>query len=90
MVILGLVAAELVAARLWDEFFLVEAGRPGSLPPITEVQKQSAVDLVSASGIVEWINGGQAWEVTEVRDNVRGQSVNVYVEWKDPVESDGP
>ena len=25
-----------------------------------------------------------------MRDNVRGQSVNVYVEWKDPVESDGP
>ena len=90
LVILGLVAAELVAARLWDEFYPVEAGRPGSLPPITEVQKQSAVDFVSASGIVERINGGQAWEVTEVSGNVRGQSVRVYVEWKDPVESDGP
>ena len=90
LVVLGLVAAELLAARLWDEFYPLEAGRPGSLPPITEAQKQSAVDFVSASGIVERINGGQAWKVTEVRDNVRGQSVNVYVEWKDPVESDGP
>ena len=90
MVVLGMLAAELVAARVWDEFYPVEAGRSGSLTPITEAQKQSAVDFVSASGIVERINGGQAWEVAEVRDNVRGQSVNVYVEWKDPVESDGP
>ena len=91
LVVLGMLAAELVAARVWDEFYPVEAGRSGSLTPITEAQKQSAVDLVSASGIVERINGGQAWEVTNVRDSASGrQLVYVYVEWNDPVESDGP
>ena len=83
--------AECVAARLWDEFHPPKAKRTGYVAPRnTEPQKQSAVDLVWASGIVERINGGQAWEVMKVRDNVNGVSVDVYVEWKDPVENDGP
>ena len=91
LVILVMVAAELVAVRLWDEFYPAHAERSDPLPPpITEAQKQSAVNLVWASGIVERINDGQDWEVTGVRDNVKGQSVNVYVEWKYPGESDGP
>ena len=86
-----LLAAELVAVRLWDEFYPVESWRSGPMPPpITEVQQQFAVEFVRASGIVERINGGQAWKVTDVRDDTRGRIVNVYAEWDEPVESNGP
>ena len=91
MVLMALVAAELVAARLWDEFHPVEPKHlDRSLPPITEAQSQSAVDLVRASGIVDRVSGGQAWEVTDVRDHPGIQTVEVYVEWDEPVESNGP
>ena len=62
-----LLAAELVAVRLWDEFYPVQPKYlDRSLPPITAAQKQSAVHLVQVSGIVERINNGQAWDITEV------------------------
>ena len=48
------------------------------------------MDLVQSSGIVERISGGQAWEVTDVRDHPGVRTVGVYVEWLEPVESDGP
>ncbi len=86
-----LLAAELLAVRLWDEFYPVQPGSPDhSQSPITEAQKQSAVDLVRTSAIADQISGGQAWEVTEVREFPQIQQINIYVEWNDPVESSGP
>ena len=86
-----LLAAELVAVRLWDEFYLVQPRYPDrSASPITEAQKQSVADLVQTSGIADRISGGQAWKVTEVRGFPGIQRVNVYVEWENPVESNGP
>ena len=91
LVLFVLVVAELVAVRLWDEFHTVEPDYLDRSPaPITEKQKQSAVDLVQASGIVERISEGQVWEATDVRDHPRVRTVGVYVEWMEPVESDGP
>ena len=98
LVFLALVAAELVAVRLWDEFYPVQPKYlDRSQPPLTsaqkqftEAQKQSAVELVQASGIVERINGGQAWDITEVMDRSGTRAVYVYVEWDEPVESNGP
>ena len=91
LVLFVLVVAELVAVRLWDEFHTVEPKYLDRSPaPITEKQKQSAVDLVQASGIVERISEGQDWKVTDVRDHPRVRTVGVYVEWMEPVESDGP
>ncbi len=98
LVFLALAAAELVAVRLWDEFYPVQPRYlDRSLPTLTlgqkqftEAQKRSAVDLVRASGIVERINGGQAWDITEVRDRPGIRAVNVYVEWDEPVKSNGP
>ena len=98
VVFLALAAAELVAVRLWDEFYPVQPRYlDRSLPTLTlgqkqftEAQKRSAVDLVRASGIVERINGGQAWDITEVRDRPGIRAVNVYVEWDEPVKSNGP
>ena len=91
LILLVMVVAELVAVRLWDEFHSVGPNYPDrSAAPITEKQKQSAVDLVGASGIVERISGGQAWEVTDVRAHPGVRTVGVYVEWTEPVESDGP
>ena len=86
-----LLAAELVAVRLWDEFYPVQPRYPDrSAPSVTLAQEQSAVELVQASGIVDRISGGQAWEVTEVSGYPGIQRVNVYVEWDNPVESSGP
>ena len=86
-----LLAAELVAVRLWDEFYPVQPRYPDrSAPSLTPAQEQSAVDLVQASGIVDRISGGQAWEVAEVTGYRGNQRVNVYVEWDNPVESSGP
>ena len=86
-----LLAAELVAVRLWDEFYPVQPRQPDrSAPPITEAQKQSAVDLVQASGIVDRISGGQAWEVVDLQGYPGIQRVNVYARWDAPVSSDGP
>ena len=86
-----LLAAELVAVRLWDEFYPVQPRYPDrSAPSVTLAQEQSAVQLVQASGIVDRISGGQAWEVTEVSGHPGIQRVNVYVEWDNPVESSGP
>ena len=91
LVFLTLAAAELVAVRLWDEFHPVQPRYlDRSPPPITEAQKQSAVDLVRESGIVEGINSGQAWDITEVIDLPGTRTVNVYVEWDEPVASNGP
>ena len=98
LVFLALAAAELVAVRLWDEFYPVQPRYlDRSLPTLTvaqkkftEARKQSAVDLVRESGTVERINDGQAWDITEVRDSPRIRTVNVYVEWDEPVESNGP
>ena len=91
LVFLALVAAELVAVRLWDEFHTVQPKYRGwDRPPITESQKQSAVDLVRESGVVERISGGQDWDITEVRDLPGIRSVYVYVQWDEPVESNGP
>ena len=65
LALLALMAAELVAVRLWDEFHPVQPKYlDRSLPPITKAQKQSAVDLVQALGIVDRISGGQAWDIT--------------------------
>ncbi len=86
-----LLATELVAVRLWDEFYPVQPSHPDrSAPSLTPAQEQSAVDLVQASGIVDRISGGQAWEVAEVSGYRGNQRVNVYVEWDNPVESSGP
>ena len=85
-----LLAAELVAVRLWDEFHPVQPKYLDRPPPITEAQKQSAVDLVRESGTVERINSGQAWDITEVIDFPGTRTVYVYVEWEEPVESNGP
>ena len=91
MVFLALVAAELVAVRLWDEFRPVQPRYLDRPPPtITEAQKRHAVDLVRESGAVERIKGGQAWDITEVRDLPGIRTVQVYVEWDKPVESNGP
>ena len=86
-----LLAAELVAVRLWDEFHPVQPRQPDrSAPPITEAQRQSAVNLVQASGIVDRISGGQVWEVLDMRDYPGTQQVDVYARWDHPVTSDGP
>ena len=86
-----LLATELVAVRLWDEFYPVQPRHPDrSAPSLTPAQEQSAVDLVQASGIVDRITGGQAWGVEEVSGYRDNQRVNVYVEWDNPVESSGP
>ena len=91
LVLLTLAAAELVAVRLWDEFHPVQPRYlDRSPPPITKAQKQSAVDLVRESGTVERINSGQAWDITEVIDLPGTRTVNVYVEWDEPVASNGP
>ena len=91
LVFLTLAAAELVAVRLWDEFHPVQPKYlDRSPPPITKAQKQSAVDLVRESGTVERINSGQAWDITEVIDTPGARTVNVYVEWDEPVASNGP
>ena len=91
MASLLLLAAELVAVRLWDEFHSVQPKYlHQSASPITEAQEQSAVNLAQTSGIVGQINGGQAWEVTEVQGYPGIQRVDVYVEWDDPVASNGP
>ena len=58
LVFLALLAAELVAVRLWDEFYPVQPEYLDRPPPITKAQKQSAVDLVRASRIVDRISGG--------------------------------
>ena len=39
---------------------------------------------------MERINSGQAWDITEVIDTHGTRTVNVYVEWDEPVESNGP
>ena len=39
---------------------------------------------------MERINSGQAWDITEVIDTPGTRTVNVYVEWDEPVESNGP
>ena len=91
LVLFVLVVAELVAVRLWDEFHTVQHKYLDRSPaPITEAQKQSAVDLVEASGIVERISSGQSWEITAVRDHPGIRTVSVYVEWAEAVESNGP
>ena len=88
--VLFLLAVELVAVRLWDEFYPIQPEYLDHPPPITKAQKQSAVDLVRESGIVDRVSRGQAWEVTDVRDYPGIQTVGVYVEWDEPVESNGP
>ena len=70
----GLVVAELVAVRLWDNLYPGPPSSPPSgplPPPITEGQKQPAVDPVRCLGILEQINGGQPWEVERVVGNAR-------------------
>ena len=91
LVVLCLVLVEVVAARLWDELHYPKTRQSERWSPsAAEAWKQPAVDLVRASGIVERINGGQLWGVTEVRNDVRSRRVSVYVEWDKHVESDGP
>ena len=91
LVLVGLVMAELVAARLWDEFH-----RPvtpvSDLSPsrVLESREHPAADAVRASGIVERINGGQPWEVKTVRYTEDERWDHVGVEWSAPVASDGP
>ena len=60
--------------------------------PLSEKDKDEAVNIVKESGVVEGINGGQDWETTRiVRTSLAGsEGIALHVRWSEPVESSGP
>ena len=60
--------------------------------PLSEKDKDEAVNIVKESGVVEGINGGQDWEAARIaRASLAGtEGVRVDITWSEPVESSGP
>ena len=62
------------------------------LKPPTEKQKQDAIDIAKAYGIVEQINGGQDWTVEHIfwTAVARTQAISFEAKWEKPVKHEGP
>ncbi len=62
------------------------------LKPPTEKQKQDAIDIAKASGIVEQINGGQDWTVEHIYwvELAGTEAIGFEIKWQEPVDSQGP
>ena len=60
--------------------------------PLFSDDKESAVAIIQASGVVESINGGQEWEAGRITHTHLAGTLGVAVEvkWREPVESSGP
>ena len=96
LVIAAAASAAILLANQEDEFptkSLPIPAVPIATPiPLSEKDKDEAVNIVKESGVVEGINGGQDWETTRIdRVSLAGsEGIAVHARWSEPVDSSGP
>lgn len=63
-----------------------------TVAPISEQEKEDAVNIVTESGVVKQINGGQSWKPSFFsRAKIGGvEGIRLDSKWNDPVDSSGP
>ncbi len=76
----------------WPPMRKVDTPQAPPQTPLTEQEKQDAVDIVSAAGVVKGINGDQEWKHEYIfRATIAGTNgIRLEAVWEKPIDSSGP
>ena len=85
-------AVAVISANSWSSVNAVYTPlpQPERPAPLSADEKADAVTLVRNSGIVESINGNQAWEVKQIIARSDQRLVDFYAVWSTAVDHSGP
>ena len=94
---IGVIAA---AAGLWADpgdpvpVEVIQVPQPWHVRLLSDAEKESALNVVKASGVIKNISGGQDWEAENFfRVKIAGagtEGIRLEAVWDDPVDSAGP